>query len=223
MIILKKDLNFYKKHWNSDKHLYENIKIEYIDYLFTEFREYIEIEEGFTLRHYFEMMKKYPELQIIDSFFPDYIKEYENTCCVPNFKMEQGEVDYLTLSKYTSREKGYRKKLHNIEESIHFSGWGFCDDDYCKGFISYAIEYSPLKNLIDLEIRLHHHIISIEKENKRYEYDEYDSGEPHITVFEFLKEIIWELSWCGIPTQRDEKRDYLDSTYDKLKEELKEI
>ena len=58
-------MNVYDFCWNHELQKNEEILLDELDILHY-IRENIEIEEGFTLRHYFEFIKKWEILQIFD-------------------------------------------------------------------------------------------------------------------------------------------------------------
>ena len=224
MLRLKKDLNVYDFDWNPELQKNEETLLSELDILHF-IREPVEIEEGFTLRHYFEFIKKWEILQIFDKFFPSFIKEYETTCRAPGFKMEYDNVDYIILKKITERDRWeYAPGQCFINESIDISGVGLLEEDdehtRKKGdVINYAIEFSSLDKLIDLEIRLETHKIRINE--KDFSFTEYEGEDVNITLFDFIKEVIWELSFIGTPEQRDKQRKEILETKDEIEELVK--
>jgi hypothetical protein len=169
----------------------------------------VTIEEGFTLRHYFELFKKYEIFQIFDGYMKDFLEEYEKTCHeIPEY--DEHSVDYISICRFVSRSEYDNKVM--FDNHITVDGQGF---DENGEYTSFAIEFMPIYKLIDIEIRI--------------EMDEYyliagkdpEREQSTITIFDFLKQIIWELSFCGTPQEVSQKAKELKDTYDDLNNMLK--
>ena len=95
MIRLYRNLDIYRKDGSETKKIDEYTLFGYLD-------DGIEVEEGFTLRDYFEFFKKYEHFQILDHFMKDYIKEFDQTCQGEIAK--KSDLEYLTLNRHISKK-----------------------------------------------------------------------------------------------------------------------
>lgn len=198
--------------------------------------EPIVIEEGFTLRNYFNFIECYPHFRLIDGFFDCYLEEYQNL--ITNCYDSDKEIDYLSLNRVMSYEEHRQISLEGIEEIlpetddkegievsehiqyfISFNGMGK------DGTTSYSIMFSPLKELLDHEIKIDKAIISIELpgeiedyENLQDKYVTRRAKDNNFTLYEFMKGIIWELSFCGCPESKEQKLKELEDNIDDLEQ-----
>lgn len=193
-------------------------------------QEPIVLEEGFTLRSYFHLIENYPLFKLIDYFLGCYLEEFqecpENGCTDPD-----NEIDYLCLNRVMvyeaptsiepSRIFSFEEDLvdedgnihieDSIEYDIHFDG---VSED---GLNHYAIEFTSLNKLLDHKIVIGNAKISIELPGRIEDYDNLEdkfitreTEDNNFTLYEFVKEIIWELSFCGCPEERDDKWEMIE-------------
>lgn len=158
------------------------------------------LEEGFKLLDYFKLFENYPYLKFIcyRHFIEDYIEEFKES--IHNIELKNSK-DFIVMDRY------YEKDL--------------LEDDY---FLStevslkkhneenkYAIEMSPLYTLLGYNLKI--------EEVIRNHHDDkpnlYDISSP-FSIFEFITEIISELSFMGPPGKRD-------SELNMIKEMIKDI
>jgi hypothetical protein len=109
-------------------------------------------------------------------------------------------------------------------------GWGLYDPDEDDGFddehpapshISYAIEFTPLNRMAHIPIKLDTHV-EIRDRNEMGDEDPIVEGEMGFSVFDAVGAILSEISFCGLPNERDERwQDIVDSV-DEAKERFDE-
>jgi hypothetical protein len=203
-------------------------------------KEAVEISDDFTLRSYFEMIKKNPELQLLDPFFKDYISEYDK---VKDKENDESEVHYLRLKRYVEytdydvpyikpsgdrlvidgldmegdedKIKNTPKEQRNIDISWDFSGIG----EYEGEITGVAIEFTPIERILNKSLKIEEDCkITINTEDFRNPIVRIGSG--NISLFEFVTEIIWELSFAGTPEQRDDQFKEIMTSVDECKKEF---
>ena len=142
----------------------------------------IELEKGYTLRSFFEMIGKYAQLEKLNSFLPTYTGQYL-TC--PQQGCESEALDYLEFTK-TVEMIGYPEK--RLE--IYISVLGIQNKDTVE------IRSLQLNHLLDLPLKLGRlkHVVF----GDRVDIFEFDTV---FTLFEFIDGITWELSFHVIPEQ----------------------
>jgi hypothetical protein len=161
-----------------------------------------ELEDGYTLRSYFKMITEYPQLQLLDQYFQDYLDEYKKcpeTGCVSE------NIEHLSLARFVCVDTEDKMKDGGVEPWICFDGEG---KDEEGADIKYAVEYTPLNKLLDIPLKIgnfevileHHKLIDGQRTYKSTKY----SSNDYMSLFDFVHEIIWELSFTGSPKERDE-------------------
>ncbi len=212
----------YLRRFHEGEYYYD--KFEDSDQILPHLEKSVELEEGFTLRSYFWMLITYPSLQLLDKFSSDFIEEYLR-CPSEECVFDDDEISYLSINRLVNYENlGYEKNEEDdwrIEDSIDFCGVG--EDT------NYAIEFSPLDKLLDYEVKIDPAIIVIEQSGDLTDYSDitekyqdFRGKDDTFSLFEFVRYIIWELSFCGTPEDRENKNSEIQESIDKAMEELGE-
>ena len=137
----------------------------------------VELEEGYTLRSYFEMLRKYALLTKLSFFFPACMKQYSES---PPAGCTTGDFDYLRIGK-TVEMLGFpgEPKLEIYISFNGISGSGVCE-----------LNRYRFAELLDMPVRLGRlkHIVFGDKVDV-FEF------ETVFTLFEIVDGICWELSF----------------------------
>jgi hypothetical protein len=143
----------------------------------------VELEKGYRLRSYFEMLERYPVFQELNAFFPSYL---ERVHASPKEGCEYPGLDWLELGK-TVEMIGYPGKPR-MEIYATLRGVG--------GDETSEIDSIQLQNLLDMPIRLGNlkHVVLGDKMDI-FEF------QTVFTLFEFIDAIAWELSFHGTPAE----------------------
>ena len=138
-----------------------------------------ELDDGYTLRSYFQMFEKYPLLEQLNAFFPSYKKQYSDS---PESNCVYDGFTHLEFSK-TAEMIGFPGKPR-LE--IYNSLRGVYGDEVME------IRSVPLENLLDMPVRLGKlkHVVFGDKVDI-FEF------ETLFNLFEFIDGILWELSFQG--------------------------
>lgn len=156
----------------------------------------VALVEGFTLRDLFKTVILYPRLQLIDNYFFDYVDEYraspDKGCGTDD------EIFAINLTKEIELDED----SSYMNDSISVDGQGEKD--------TYAIDFSPLSELLDLPLNLNNAEVlttsySSTKKTK-FAKAEYEAD---FTLWEVLHSVIWELSFHGIPKERDKNGQHI--------------
>jgi hypothetical protein len=142
----------------------------------------IGLEEGYTLRSFFEMIGKYALLGKLNSFLPTYTEQY---LACPQQGCDSTLLDYLEFAK-TVEMIGHPEKRLEIYSSVS----GIQNKD------SVEIRSLQLNSLLDMPLKLGRlkHVVF----GDRVDIFEFDTV---FTLFEFIDGITWELSFHVIPEQ----------------------
>ena len=147
----------------------------------------IELEDGYSLRSFFQMLDHYELLINLNSFFPTYTEQYRK--CPPE-GCAAGAPEYLEFSK-TVEMIGFPEKRLEIYNS--FSGV-FEKENF-------EIRSLQLDSMLDLPVKLGRlkHIIF----GDPVDLFEFDTV---FTLFEFIDGIAWELSFHVTPAHCELRR-----------------
>jgi len=147
----------------------------------------INLEAGYTLRSFFQMLDQYSLLVDLNTFFPSYTEQYRR--CPPE-GCAVGAADYLEFSK-TVEMIGFPEKrleIYNSFSGVHQNG-------------AFEIRSLQLESLLDMPVKLGRlkHVIF----GDPVDIFEFDTV---FTLFEFIDGIAWQLSFHVVPTQCELRR-----------------
>ena len=147
----------------------------------------ITLEEGYSLRSFFEMLGKYTLFAEISAFLPMYEEQYHNC---PKHGCDAGFLDYLEFGK-TVEMIGVPDKRLEIYNAL----FGLQANEASE------IRHMQLDSLLDIPLQLGKlkHIIF----GDRVDIFEFDTV---YTLFEFIDGIGWELSFHATPEQCELRR-----------------
>jgi hypothetical protein len=147
----------------------------------------ISLEEGYSLRSFFEMLEQYPLFSELSAFFPMYTEQYRSC---PQNGCDAGFFDYLEFGK-TVEMIGVPDKRLEIYNSLV----GLQANEASE------IRSLQLHSLLDLPLKLGklRHIVFGDKVDI-FEF------ETVFTLFEFIDGIGWELSFHATPEQCELRR-----------------
>ena len=256
MIYLTKTGIFYENHFNKkcEEYVYEEV-----DSIIPHLTEAIEIQDGFTLEEFFEIVENDKELieivfgshlghhpiqPYLDDIQKDYLldddKKDANNIDYIECYWETDQFDYkLFYEEHKNDEKqGWLEQLGGLHEpdkdeknditiGVGVHGWGKYKPEEDEipfpntTHIGYAIEFTPLYKLKHLPIKLNKKFI-MKDSNKMGEDDKnVVEGEMDFSVFEVFGEILSEISFCGLPENRDDEWEDIKDDVDEMKENYK--
>ena len=145
------------------------------------------LDEGFSLRSFFEMLGKYSLFSELSAFFPMYTEQYQGC---PKQGCDAGFFDYLEFGK-TVEMIGVPDKRLEIYNSLV----GLQDSETSE------VRYMQLDSLLDVPLKLGKlkHIVF----GDHVDIFEFDTV---YTLFEFIDGIGWELSFHATPEQCELRR-----------------
>ena len=147
----------------------------------------IYLEEGYSLRSFFQMLEKYSLFSELSAFFPMYTEQYRSC---PESGCDGGFFDYLEFGKTVEMIGVPDKRLE-----IYTSLVGLPADQASE------VRSLQLESLLDLPLQLGKlkHIVF----GDRVDIFEFDTV---YTLFEFIDGIGWELSFHATPEQCELRR-----------------
>ena len=147
----------------------------------------ISLDQGYSLRSFFEMLEKYSLFSELSAFFPMYTEQYRSC---PENGCDAGLFDYLEFGK-TVEMIGVPDKRLEIYNSLV----GLQANQASE------VRFLQLESLLDLPLKLGKlkHIVF----GDRVDIFEFDTV---YTLFEFIDGIGWELSFHATPEQCELRR-----------------
>jgi hypothetical protein len=155
-----------------------------------------EFEEGLKLKDVFALMEKH--IDFLDLLIGNWIKDILAESKIPCEKQSK-DIEFLELYWHLESDKYGTSGL----DRPRFDGQG----TDCP----YAIDFSPSNSLMELPIVL--------KKDAQLFQNGYNNpitlSEMHYTLLNILDGIIWELSFYGSPTKRQEQFESLKTSIEK--------
>lgn len=150
---------------------------------------------------------------------------------------DDGDIEYLEV--YWWGSKGTYDGVKDSSNSWGFHGVGYLNDysddmikiyrhmekELPKNFReNYAIEFSPMYELADYEIRISQklHISDYDDKPGQDEVDHSICFSPSITLIELFHAILWELNFCGSIENRDAKSEEIKKTLEECRKGIEE-
>lgn len=143
----------------------------------------VQLEEGYSLRSFFALAEKYPEIAQTSEFFPSFLERYnaspKSGCATP-------EVDFLELTRVVEMIGFPGKPRMELYTSLHGVSGGEQKE----------IRFIQIEDLLDVELRLGglRHIV-LGDEADIFEF------QTVFTLFDFVEGVTWELSFHGTPME----------------------
>ena len=225
-VFISKDLNLYYYYFDEEKEEVDFKPLGFLEVM-AYLGEPVVIEKGFTLRNYFELVDNYRAFQMLDVFFECFLEEFKNC---PKEGCRDSEIDYIVINRHIvyespslitpsteqsdifeliSSEDGNIHVDKSIDHTIEVHGYKENKNQF------YALDMSSLSSLLDYEIMIDKTRLFVD--NKEYSAEQYD-----LNLFEFIKNVIWELSFYGQPDQRDAEKEKLEEALNNLDESFKQ-
>ena len=164
----------------------------------------IELEKGFTVRDYFKIVNKYKLLQVLNNFYPAYIKEFRKC---PKTNCKGRDVKAIAIQKVCSTDFG---KTYTY---IDVNALRKKPDEH--GGTQYAIDFMRLDKMLDLPLTFEPILIcSISKKGK----DDFRHTFPTFySLWDVVDGLINELSFYGIPFERDNMKKEIISRMEEVR------
>jgi hypothetical protein len=118
---------------------------------------------------------------------------------------EVSDLHYIEIAKY------FEWNERQAQEIIHISGIGNPDE---HGSTSYALDFTPVNQLVHLPVRLSAEI-EIQKDYKKM-----GVAPCAFTLLDVLGELYWEISFHGSPEDRDRQSAELTDTVQEIEDGL---
>ena len=183
---------------------YDNIEVIDDGDILSHLTDTIQLGESFKFERVFDIISANIELFEIVFYsslggYPllPYLKEIENS------QDEKSEIDILEI--HWSGDK-FEDELSIFPD---FHGIKNGED------ISYALDFTSLNNIKHLVVKLNPNVSIIDMEKKKLKF----LGNQSFSVFDFFHAILNEISFHGLPSERNERSKELTETFAELKEE----
>ncbi len=228
-LVLKKGGKLIKTDWIYDPELDQG---QYIDKDVTEngfnyMQEYCEIDGDVTLKDVFLLLNN--KLELYDLLLRNWTKEIvkEGLSDVPS--KEETEIEYIELYRQLEYQKfeenGPFKLIGTHRPDLHGIGFELTEDrdGHKKGSrVTYSLSFQKTTDLINLPVKLKYDMPIYKSDYFKELMDSHVITFDYVpyTLFDILYGIVWELSFFGPPSQRDEKGEEILGIFDEFKKSL---
>lgn len=214
MIELEKDKIIFTNEYNPE--CSEYVRKE-VPHLWPYLEDKVMLDEDFTLEDLFNHIER--DKEAFEIIFHSSLGHFPIQAYLDEIKKEgqaeDNEIDYLEVQRF-----GERWDYGDIELHIDFHGIGIKDD------IGYAVEFTPLNQLKHLQLHLNEEFeiseivipswpklkfyrllkrLGLEFKKCNPYTHVYTSGKVCFSVYELISTVLSEVSFCGMPSERDEK------------------
>ena len=226
MITFTKDKIIYSNHYRpeADEYVEEEVLT-----LLPHLNEAIKLSDDFTLGDFFRYVMK--EKMGIEKVFTSHLGHFPLQPFIDEaFKKpenKRNDIDYLELGWVC--ELWDFSDYSTFDNYPYFHGWGRYEDpgkDSGSGEMvegGLAVEFTPLNEMKHLVIKLNEEV-EIYKYGKNKKTKIIFKGEhgQGFSVYDFIGEILSELSFAGTPSDRDEQWDQITSENESISKRYKE-
>ena len=196
----------------------------------------VSLDGGLYLRDIFALMERNPTMLLVfrRDWAAEYLAEYQKVLAsAPAYTGEYDPdgIEYLELYHYWEKDSSTGEVLGFHRLDFHGIGYELRDDikdgdwvTHCKGDrISWAIEFTPIAELLNLPLRLNSTVSIYESNIEGGNYLSKLDNSLKIdkpTLAQVIHGIIWELSFCGGPEDVAEEKEKLMSAKNEVDEAI---
>ena len=175
------------------------------------FSEEVELGESVTFERMFEIIIENKEKlnDIYNSCLGGYsLLPFINE--INDIPTEKSDMDYLEIFWHSDKSDNDI----TIVSGLHGMGLTASDEGpYKKGdSIAYAVDFTPLNNLKYLNLRLNKEVIIMNYDRTDDENFQIELGNKSFTIFDLFYAILYEISWNGDPSGRENRLSELEES-----------
>jgi len=225
---------YFVSKWNSDTRKYNAYSLNHDEIPF-HLNNQVFITDKVRLKHIFEPLLDLPIFEII--FHTDWWKEIVKELKSKEWKpwigdtklkkdIDGDEIEYVEI--YNMIE--FSQKENNLYSSSlwHFHGIGypFIDANNAQSSFlkvgdrqSYALEFSSMADFMNTPFKIGTLSLYNEDENDYKKRKLVESESNSITLYELIRAVVYEMSFCGVGDSREDFKENLNSSYEEYKED----
>jgi hypothetical protein len=156
-------------------------------------------DPSITMRDFFHIIEANPEKwvgMIGDWYLLDYVEEFQN---IKDSPPAETDLHYLEVGWYCDLEHDNTK----LTLSPTFYGMGL-SDNFLGSIGKYGVDFIPLKDLLELEIRLNPQVEIWDNVGSLIL-----SAQKKFSVADVVTGIFWDLTWDGGPKEKEKAAEEL--------------
>jgi hypothetical protein len=225
---------YFVSKWNSDTRKYNAYYLKDDEIPF-HLNEQVFITENIRLKHIFQPLLELPVFEIIfhSDWWEEIVKELKTKEWKPwigDTKLKKDidgdEIEYVeiyNIFKFSQKEnRFYSSSLWNF----HGIGYPFIDSNNAQSSYlkvgdrqSYALEFSSMADFMNTPFKIGSVTLYNEDEDDYKKRKLIDSADNSITLYELIRAVVYEMSFCGIGDSREDFKENLNSSYEEYKED----
>lgn len=225
---------YFRSQWNSKKRKYEAYSLDTAE-IITRLNTEVFLTDDVRLKHIFMPLMEEPLFEII--FHTDWwkdlmleIKSKEWKPWVGDYKLKKDidgdELEYLEVYQVVEFSKKEQTFYHSSLWSFHGIGYPFINSQNAQSsFLNvgdrqqYALEFTSMADLMNIPFKLGSVTLYDEDiedyKNKKIVESHYNS----LTLFNLIRAVVHEMSFCGAGESKEEFKDSLNTSYEEIKED----
>jgi hypothetical protein len=207
-LLLKKGGILELKYWDTESH--SNITRDVTDQATFNLMRQCELDDDVTLRDVFLVLQR--DLDVYKIIINNWVEELVEEAFQPAER--ESDVDYLELYWNITVDRDEKFPCAPIAFFPSFHGWGSYDDGSGKGGI--GLMMSKVSTLMDYPLKLRKDVLFIDDTDMKNPITTEYQGATY-SLLHILYGIIWEMSFLGGPSDRDEKIEEMEQTIERIK------
>jgi len=225
---------YFRSQWNSKKRKYEAYSLE-ISEIVTRLNTEVFLTDNVRLKDIFIPLMDEPLFEII--FLTDWwkdlmleIKSKEWKPYVGDHKLKKDidgeELEYLEVYQVVEFSKKEQRFYHSSLWHFHGIGYPFIDANNAQSSFKkvgerqqYALEFTSMADLMNTPFRIGSVSLYDEDVEDYKDSKIVTNTENSLTLYELIRAVVYEMSFCGAGESKEEFKDNLNTSYEEIKED----
>jgi hypothetical protein len=181
-----------------------------------------DIEEGFKVKHLFEILDNYPLLKKTNPYIDHFVDDFNHGNINP---IKQSELTSINIQRLFTKESYKELKSNDCACNAYIDIFGL-DDNYKDPTTRFSNSFVGLEELreADLNVLPGLHTIYSNFKSKKYKKLTKKKKPAYLQIefcttyslFEIIETIFWDFSFHGVKKEREEEKQKLDDICEEL-------
>lgn len=225
---------YFKSEWNSKKRKYESYSLKKEE-IILRLNTQVFLTDNIRLKDIFNPLMDEELFGIIfhTDWWSDLMKEIKSKDWKPwigDHKLKKDidgeELEYLELYKVVEFSQKENSFYHSGLWHFHGIGYPFIDAETAKASYlkvgehqQYALEFTSMSELMNTPFRIGSISLFNEDETDYKKRKIVSNDDNSLTLYELIRSIVYEMSFCGVGDSKDEFKENLTSSFEEYKED----
>lgn len=223
---------YFRSKWNSKKRKYESYSLK-TDEIIISLNTEVFLTDNVRLKDIFVPLMDEPIFEII--FHTDWWKDLMTEIKSKEWKpwigdqklktnIDGDEIEYLEIYKVLEFSKKEQSFYHSSIWHFHGVGYPFIDATNAQASYlkvgdsqNYALEFTSMADLMNTPFRIGNVDLYNEDEEDYKKRKIVSNSNNSLTLYELIRSVVFEMSFCGVGESLEEFKENLNSTYEEYK------